>query len=56
MFSAGSNLHNPIARWDTKFETGAKTALLQPFSPIVVAVDEGECIRYASYVSLSTTG
>nr|GFC26906.1 regulatory-associated protein of TOR 1 [Tanacetum cinerariifolium] len=43
--SSGSNLHNPIASWDTKFETGAKTALLQPSSPIVVAADEGECIR-----------
>ncbi|XP_024982076.1 regulatory-associated protein of TOR 1 isoform X2 [Cynara cardunculus var. scolymus] len=47
--SSGSNLHNPIARWDTKFETGAKTALLQPFSPIVVAADEGECIRVWNY-------
>lgn len=47
--SSGSNLHNPIARWDTKFETGAKTALLQPFSPIVVAADEGECIRIWNY-------
>ncbi|XP_076959609.1 regulatory-associated protein of TOR 1-like [Bidens hawaiensis] len=47
--SSGSNLHNPIARWDTKFETGAKTALLQPFSPIVVAAEEGECIRVWNY-------
>ncbi|GJT19388.1 hypothetical protein Tco_0878094 [Tanacetum coccineum] len=39
------NLHNPIARWDTKFKTGAKTTLLQPSSPIVVAADEGECKR-----------
>ncbi|KAI7750720.1 hypothetical protein M8C21_013022 [Ambrosia artemisiifolia] len=45
----GSNLHNPIARWDTKFESGAKTALLQPFSPIVVAAEEGECIRIWNY-------
>ncbi|GJT22245.1 regulatory-associated protein of TOR 1 [Tanacetum coccineum] len=43
------NLHNPIARWDTKFETGAKTALLQPSSPIVVAADEGECIRVGTF-------
>ncbi|KAK1437167.1 hypothetical protein QVD17_02953 [Tagetes erecta] len=47
--SSGSNLHNPIARWDTKFENGAKTAFLQPFSPIVVAADEGECIRIWNY-------
>ncbi|KAF5762688.1 putative transcription factor WD40-like family [Helianthus annuus] len=47
--ASGSNLHNPIARWDTKFETGAKTALLQPFSPIVVAAEEGECIRIWNY-------
>nr|XP_043636521.1 regulatory-associated protein of TOR 1 isoform X2 [Erigeron canadensis] len=47
--SSGSSLHNPIARWDTKFETGARTALLQPFSPLVVAADEGECIRVWNY-------
>ncbi|KAI3819124.1 hypothetical protein L1987_12948 [Smallanthus sonchifolius] len=47
--SSGSNLHNPIARWDTKFDTGAKQALLQPFSPIVVAAEEGECIRIWNY-------
>ncbi|XP_076922188.1 regulatory-associated protein of TOR 1-like [Bidens hawaiensis] len=47
--SSGTNLHNPIARWDTKFESGARTALLQPFSPIVVAADEGECIRVWNY-------
>ncbi|KAL8232514.1 hypothetical protein R6Q57_002292 [Mikania cordata] len=45
---SGSNL-NPIARWDTKFETGARTALLQPFSPLVVAADESECIRVWNY-------
>ncbi|KAL8262293.1 hypothetical protein R6Q59_026342 [Mikania micrantha] len=45
----GTNLHNPIARWDTKFESGARTSLLQPFSPIVVAADEGECIRIWNY-------
>jgi regulator-associated protein of mTOR len=42
---AVSNLNNRIASWDTKFETGTKTALLQPFSPIVVAADENERIR-----------
>nr|GFA25122.1 regulatory-associated protein of TOR 1-like [Tanacetum cinerariifolium] len=47
--SSGSNLHNPIASWDTKFETGAKTALLQPSSPIVVAADEGECISFNNH-------
>lgn len=43
--SAVSKLHNQIASWDTKFETGTKTALLQPFSPIVIAADESERIR-----------
>ena len=46
-WSAVSNLNNRIANWDTKFETGTKTALLQPFSPIVVAADENERIRQA---------
>ena len=45
--SAVSKLNNPIASWDTKFETGSKTILLQPFSPIVIAADESERIRYA---------
>ncbi|KAI3759926.1 hypothetical protein L1987_50313 [Smallanthus sonchifolius] len=44
-----SDLQNPIARWDTNFQTGAKTALLLPFSPIVVAADDGECIRVWNY-------
>ncbi|KAG5243161.1 transducin family protein [Salix suchowensis] len=44
-----SNLNNRIASWDTKFETGTKTALLQPFSPIVVAADENERIRVWNY-------
>lgn len=44
-----SKLQNPIARWDTKFETGAKTALLHPYSPVVVAADEGERIRVWNY-------
>ncbi|KAI3805802.1 hypothetical protein L1987_21688 [Smallanthus sonchifolius] len=49
LISGDSNLHNPIARWDTNFQTGAKTALLLPFSPIVVAADDGECIRVWNY-------
>ncbi|CAJ2670929.1 unnamed protein product [Trifolium pratense] len=40
--SAVSRLTNPIAKWDIK---GTQTVLLQPFSPIVVAADENECIR-----------
>ncbi|XP_022893501.1 regulatory-associated protein of TOR 1 [Olea europaea var. sylvestris] len=44
-----SKLHNQIASWDTKFETGTKTALLQPFSPIVIASDENEMIRVWNY-------
>ncbi|KAK4392360.1 Regulatory-associated protein of TOR 1 [Sesamum angolense] len=43
--SSVSKLHNQIASWDTKFETGTKTALLQPFSPVVIASDENERIR-----------
>ncbi|KAL3830244.1 hypothetical protein ACJIZ3_019046 [Penstemon smallii] len=41
--------NNQIASWDTKFETGTKTALLQPFSPIVIASDENERIRVWDY-------
>lgn len=48
--SAVSKLNNPIATWDTKFETGSKTILLQPFSPIVIAADESERIRYAAFI------
>ncbi|XP_068667968.1 regulatory-associated protein of TOR 2-like isoform X2 [Aristolochia californica] len=44
-----SKLSNPIASWDTKFETGTKTALLLPFSPIVIAADESERIRIWNY-------
>ncbi|KAL0316447.1 UNVERIFIED_CONTAM: Regulatory-associated protein of TOR 1 [Sesamum radiatum] len=47
--SAVSKLHNQIASWDTKFETGTKTALLQPFSPVVIASDENERIRVWNY-------
>ncbi|KAJ6871553.1 regulatory-associated protein of TOR 1-like isoform X1 [Populus alba x Populus x berolinensis] len=47
--SSVSNLKNRIANLDTKFETGTKTALLQPFSPIVVAADENERIRVWNY-------
>ncbi|PNT65576.1 regulatory-associated protein of TOR 2 isoform X2 [Brachypodium distachyon] len=38
-----------IASWDTKFELGTKSALLLPFSPIVVAADENEQIRVWNY-------
>ncbi|XP_010553141.1 PREDICTED: regulatory-associated protein of TOR 1 isoform X2 [Tarenaya hassleriana] len=41
--------NNPIANWDTKFETGTKTTLLHPFSPIVIAADESERIRVWNY-------
>ncbi|XP_019058409.1 PREDICTED: regulatory-associated protein of TOR 1-like isoform X3 [Tarenaya hassleriana] len=41
--------NNPIANWDTKFETGTKTSLLHPFSPIVIAADENERIRVWNY-------
>ncbi|GAB2272105.1 Regulatory-associated protein of TOR 1 [Dionaea muscipula] len=44
-----TKLNNQIASWDTKFETGTKTALLQPFSPIVVAADGNERIRVWNY-------
>ncbi|XP_019254811.1 PREDICTED: regulatory-associated protein of TOR 1-like isoform X4 [Nicotiana attenuata] len=44
-----SRLHNQIASWDTKFESGTKTALLQPFSSIVVASDERELISCRKY-------
>ncbi|KAG9159223.1 hypothetical protein Leryth_023150 [Lithospermum erythrorhizon] len=47
--SSTSKLHNQIASWDTKFETGAKTALLQPFAPVVIASDENERIRVWNY-------
>lgn len=43
--AAVNKLNNPIATWDTKVESGIKTALLQPFSPIVVAADDSERIR-----------
>ncbi|KAI4353507.1 hypothetical protein L6164_002452 [Bauhinia variegata] len=44
--SVVSRLTNPIAKWDTK---GTQTALLQPFSPIVLAADENERIRVWNY-------
>ena len=45
---ADSKLNNnkQTASWDTRFETGTRTILLQPFSPIVIAADENERIRY----------
>ncbi|KAL8039000.1 hypothetical protein ABFX02_10G006900 [Erythranthe guttata] len=47
--SSLSKMQNQIASWDTKFETGTKTALLQPFSPVVIASDENERIRVWNY-------
>ncbi|XP_010683562.2 regulatory-associated protein of TOR 1 [Beta vulgaris subsp. vulgaris] len=44
-----SKLNNQIASWDTRFETGTKTTLLQPFSPVVVAADDKERIRVWNY-------
>ncbi|GMH10001.1 hypothetical protein Nepgr_011842 [Nepenthes gracilis] len=44
-----NKLNYQIASWDTKFETGTKTALLQPFSPVVVAADGNERIRIWNY-------
>jgi regulator-associated protein of mTOR len=44
-----SKLNNLIASWDTRFKTGSKTILLQPFSPIVIAADESEWIRIWNY-------
>ncbi|XP_010558401.1 PREDICTED: regulatory-associated protein of TOR 1 [Tarenaya hassleriana] len=41
--------NNPIANWDTKFDAGTKTALLHPFSPIVIAADGNERIRVWNY-------
>ncbi|KAK8571454.1 hypothetical protein V6N12_027543 [Hibiscus sabdariffa] len=43
------NNNSQIASWDTRFETGTRTALLQPFSPIVIAADENERIRVWDY-------
>ncbi|KAK8619393.1 hypothetical protein V6N13_133355 [Hibiscus sabdariffa] len=43
------NNNSQIASWDTRFETGTRTALLQPFSPIVIAADENERIRVWNY-------
>lgn len=48
--SAVSKFNNQIASWDTKFEAGTKTILLQPFSPVVIAADSNERIRYASFI------
>lgn len=48
ILSAVSRLINPIAKWDIK---GTQTALLQPFSPIVIAADENERIRYLKLIN-----
>ncbi|XP_044473402.1 regulatory-associated protein of TOR 1-like [Mangifera indica] len=47
--SSVCRLNKPVTCWDTRFDNGAKTALLQPFSPIVVAADENERIRVWNY-------
>ncbi|KAF5747663.1 regulatory-associated protein of TOR 1 isoform X1 [Tripterygium wilfordii] len=44
-----NKLNNQIASWDTKFEMGTKAAVMQPFSPIVIAADENERIRVWNY-------
>ncbi|CAI0474807.1 unnamed protein product [Linum tenue] len=44
--SSVGKLNNQIAGWDTKFEAGTKAALLQPFSPIVIAADDNERISF----------
>ncbi|KAF5471462.1 hypothetical protein F2P56_008250 [Juglans regia] len=43
------NNNNQIASWETKFETGTSTILLQPFTPVVIAADENERIRIWNY-------
>lgn len=48
ILSVVSRLTNPIAKWDIK---GTQTALLQPFSPIVIAADENERIRYLKFIN-----
>lgn len=47
--SSACKMTSQIASWDTKFELGTKSALLLPFSPIVVAADENEQIRVWNY-------
>lgn len=49
LLSAVTRLTNPIAKWDTK---GTQTVLLQPFSPIVIAADENERIRYVKFINI----
>ncbi|XP_057476943.1 regulatory-associated protein of TOR 1-like isoform X3 [Actinidia eriantha] len=44
-----NKLHDPITSWDTKFETGTKSILMQPFGPVVIAADENERIRIWNY-------
>uniref|UniRef100_A0ACD5Y4G3 Uncharacterized protein n=1 Tax=Avena sativa TaxID=4498 RepID=A0ACD5Y4G3_AVESA len=47
--SSACKMTSQIASWDTRFEQGTKSALLLPFSPIVVAADETEQIRVWNY-------
>lgn len=51
--SAVNKIHNQIASWDTKFDLGTKTVLLQPFSPVVIAADETERIKYVSLIIIT---
>ncbi|PSS32732.1 Regulatory-associated protein of TOR like [Actinidia chinensis var. chinensis] len=44
-----NKFHDQIASWDTKFEMGTKSILLQPFGPVVIAADENERIRIWNY-------
>nr|XP_023912272.1 regulatory-associated protein of TOR 1 [Quercus suber]POF10632.1 regulatory-associated protein of tor 1 [Quercus suber] len=53
--SSVSKFSSPIASLDTKFETGTKSILLQPFSPIVIAADDNERIRIWNYEETTTT-
>ncbi|KAF3776242.1 Regulatory-associated protein of TOR 1 [Nymphaea thermarum] len=43
--SSVSNLGNQITTWEIRSDTGTKAMLMHPFSPIVIAADENECIR-----------
>ncbi|KAG5552851.1 hypothetical protein RHGRI_010830 [Rhododendron griersonianum] len=47
--SSVNKIQNQIASWDTKFDSGTKTVLLQPFSPVVIAADETERIKIWNY-------
>jgi len=44
-----NKLHDQIAAWDTKIDSGTKTILVHPFNPVVIAADETERIRIWNY-------